>query len=107
MVTSSFFHRDIAARLLRYDQMVEWMLALHRQRQAAHTPQEQNVLAGRIEATDRQIDRVVYVLGGISPLRVTSATACFRSFTPNFRYTCCRWVRTVLMLNAISSAICR
>ncbi len=53
----------------RHDQMValvERMLALHRQRQAARTPQEQNVIGAQIEATDRQIDRLVYALYGLT-----------------------------------------
>ena len=46
--------------------MVERMLALYRQRQAAHTPQKQNVLAARIEAMARQIERLVYALYGLT-----------------------------------------
>lgn len=46
--------------------LVEQMLALHRQRQAARTPHEQSVLAAQIAAADRQIDRLVYELYGLS-----------------------------------------
>ena len=42
------------------------MLLLHRQRHAVRTPQEQHVLAAQIEAKDRQIDRLVYALCGLS-----------------------------------------
>lgn len=49
----------------RHDQMVtlvERMLALHKQLAAAKTPQANTVLERQIEATDRQIDRLVYEL---------------------------------------------
>jgi hypothetical protein len=46
--------------------LVARMLTLHRQRQVARTPQEQNVLQAQIEATDRQIDRLVYALYGLT-----------------------------------------
>ena len=42
------------------------MLALHRRRAAAHTPHEQAVLQAQIDATDRQIDRLVYELYGLT-----------------------------------------
>ena len=42
------------------------MLALHQSRAAARTPHEQGVLAAQIAATDRQIDRLVYELYGLS-----------------------------------------
>ena len=42
------------------------MLALHQRRAAARTPHEQSVLAAQIDATDRQIDRLVYALYGLS-----------------------------------------
>jgi len=41
-------------------------MALHRQRQVARMAQEQTVLTAQIEATDRQIDRLVYALYGLS-----------------------------------------
>jgi type I restriction-modification system DNA methylase subunit len=49
----------------RHDKMVELverMLDLHKQLQAAKTPQAQTLLKRQIEATDRQIDRLVYDL---------------------------------------------
>lgn len=49
----------------RHDRMValvESMLALHRQLAAAKTAHEQTALQRQIEATDRQIDRLVYEL---------------------------------------------
>ena len=42
------------------------MLALHQRRAAVRTPHEQSVLAAQIAATDRQIDRLVYELYGLS-----------------------------------------
>jgi hypothetical protein len=49
----------------RHDRMValvEEMLALHKQLAAARTDHEQTNLKRRIDATDRQIDRLVYDL---------------------------------------------
>jgi hypothetical protein len=46
--------------------LVEQMLALHRQKAAARTPQEQTALTRQIAATDAQIDRLVYDLYGLS-----------------------------------------
>ncbi len=42
------------------------MLALHQRRAAARTPHEQSLLAAQIAAPDRQIDRLVYELYGLS-----------------------------------------
>ena len=42
------------------------MLALHRQLAAARTPHEKTVLHKQIEVTDRQMDRLVYVLVGLT-----------------------------------------
>ena len=46
--------------------LVEQMLALHKRRAAAQTPHEQTVLQAQIDATDRQIDRLVYELYGLT-----------------------------------------
>ena len=46
--------------------LVEQMLALHRQLAAAKTPQDQTVLQRQIDATDRQIDQLVYELYGLT-----------------------------------------
>ncbi len=57
------------ADVARHDRMValvKQMLALHKARQSARTPHEQNVLTAQIAATDRQIDRLVYELYGLS-----------------------------------------
>ena len=42
------------------------MLDLHKRRAAAKIPHEQGVLQAQIDATDRQIDRLVYELYGLS-----------------------------------------
>jgi len=42
------------------------MRTLHQRRAAARTPHEQSVLAAQIAAKDRQIDRLVYELYGLS-----------------------------------------
>jgi hypothetical protein len=46
--------------------LVEQMLALHKARSSARTPHEQSVLAAQIAATDRQLDRLVYALYGLT-----------------------------------------
>jgi len=44
--------------------LVERMLALHQQKAAAKIAHEQTALQRQIEATDRQIDQLVYELYG-------------------------------------------
>lgn len=46
--------------------LVERMLSLHRQLAVARTPGESAMLQRQVEATDRQIDRLVYELYGLS-----------------------------------------
>ena len=46
--------------------LLEQMLALHRQKPAARTPQEQTALDRQIAATDAQIDGLVYDLYGLT-----------------------------------------
>ena len=53
----------------RHDRMValvEQMLALHEQLRAAKTAHDQTLLQRQIGATDRQIDRLVYELYGLT-----------------------------------------
>jgi len=53
----------------RHDKMVslvESMLALRKQHAAAKTPHEQENLKRQIDATDRQIDKLVYELYGLT-----------------------------------------
>ena len=45
---------------------VERMLSLHKQLAAARTPGESALLQRQVESTDRQIDRLVYALYGLS-----------------------------------------
>jgi hypothetical protein len=57
------------ADVARHDRMVtlvEQMLALHQQLPLARTPHEQTALERQIEATDRQIDALVYELYGLT-----------------------------------------
>ena len=46
--------------------LVEQMLDLHKQLASAKHPQDKTVLQRRIETTDRQIDRLVYELYGLT-----------------------------------------
>ena len=46
--------------------LVEAMLELHKRLPSAHTPQEQEMISRQIETTDRQIDRLVYQLYGLT-----------------------------------------
>jgi type I restriction-modification system DNA methylase subunit len=46
--------------------LVERMLELHHRLPAARTPQEKEMLRGDVEATDAQIDRLVYELYGLT-----------------------------------------
>ena len=60
---------NIPAEVTQHDQMVslvENMLALNEQLNAATLPQQKKMLKRQIEATDRQIDRLVYQLYGLT-----------------------------------------
>jgi hypothetical protein len=46
--------------------LVERMLALHKQLNEAQIPQARTMLKRQIETTDRQIDRLVYQLYGLT-----------------------------------------
>jgi hypothetical protein len=48
-------------------QLVEQMLALHKQLAEAKTGHEQTMIQRQIDATDRQIDKLVYELYGLTP----------------------------------------
>ncbi len=54
------------ARHDRLVQTVEHMISLHKQLTAAKTPQDQTVIQRQIDATDRQIDQLVYELYGLT-----------------------------------------
>lgn len=47
--------------------LVERMLDLHKQRAAAQVPHDREVVQRQIEATDRQIDQLVYELYDLTP----------------------------------------
>lgn len=51
-------------------QLVERLLALHRQAAAARTPTEKTALARQIAATDQQIDAQVYALYGLTEAEI-------------------------------------
>lgn len=55
-----------AARHDRMVALVEKMLNLNKRLAAAKAAHEKEVLAGMIDATDRQIDRLVYELYGLT-----------------------------------------
>ena len=57
----------------RHDQivvLVERMLDLHQQLAAASVPQTKTILKRQIETTDRQIDRLVYELYGLTEAEI-------------------------------------
>ncbi len=60
--TIDFSDPSDVARHDRMTSLVDSMLALHKQIQEARTPHEQTALQRQIEATDRQIDALVYEL---------------------------------------------
>ena len=53
-------------RLDRLVDLVEQLLALHKQLATAKAPHDQTVLEAQIAATDRQIDQLVYELYGLT-----------------------------------------
>jgi len=57
---------DIGDRQAPLVSLVEQMLALHKQLAAAKTPDAKTFLQRQIEATDKQIDRLVYDLYGLT-----------------------------------------
>jgi hypothetical protein len=58
--------RSERARHDRMADMVETMLALHKKLSAARTADDKTALTRQIDATDRQIDQLVYELYGLS-----------------------------------------
>lgn len=64
---------DDSAEVALHDRLValvERMLALHRQLAAARTPHEQAALQRQVEATDREIDALVYQLYGLTEAEI-------------------------------------
>jgi predicted nucleic acid-binding Zn-ribbon protein len=61
-----FSDHDDKARHDRMVKLVEQMLSLHNQLGAAKTPDEETRLQRQIDATDQQIDRLVYELYGLT-----------------------------------------
>ncbi len=67
-----------AADKARHDsmvQLVESMLALHKHKAAARTQSEQERIQRQIDATDRQIDTLVYELYELTPEEIAVVTA--------------------------------
>ena len=56
-------------------QLVESMLALHKHKAAAKTQADQELFQRQIEATDREIDRLVYELYGLTPEEIAVVEA--------------------------------
>jgi hypothetical protein len=50
--------------------MIPQMLSLHKQLAAAKTPQDQTILQRQIDATDCQIDQLVYELYGLTDAEI-------------------------------------
>ena len=64
--TINFFDPDDKARHDKMVALVERMLALHKQRAEVKTDHEKNLVERQIEATDKQIDALVYELYGLT-----------------------------------------
>jgi hypothetical protein len=64
--TINFSDPADAARHARMVGLVEGMLALHKRQAGAQLPQEKETLQRQIQATDGQIDRLVYELYGLT-----------------------------------------
>ena len=59
-----------AARHAKMVALVERMLSLHQQLQAAKTPAEKTLLQRQIDATDQHIDALVYELYGLTEAEI-------------------------------------
>jgi len=64
--TINFSDPDGKARHDKMVELVEQMLTLHKQLAAVRTPDEKTRLQRQIDATDHQIDRLVYELYGLT-----------------------------------------
>ena len=74
--TIDFSNFDDTSRHDRMASLVEQMLSLHKQAHEARTPHEQTSLQRQIEATDGQIDALVYELYGLTEeeIRIVEGT---------------------------------
>jgi hypothetical protein len=65
----------------RMVQLVEGMLSLHQQLAAAKAPHDKTILQTQIDATDRQVDRLVYDLYGLTEeeIRIVEGEPPYRS----------------------------
>ena len=66
MISNDLYHPEDVARHDSHGPLVEMMPALHKQLPEASTPHEKTALQRRIEATDGQIDALVYELYGLT-----------------------------------------
>jgi hypothetical protein len=64
--TINFSDPDDKARHDKMVELVEQMLTLHKQLAAAKTPDDKTRIQRQIDATDHQIDRLVYELYGLT-----------------------------------------
>lgn len=64
--TINFDHPEDVARHDRLVKLVEQMLQLHKDIKTARTPQDRESIKRQIDATDKQIDTLVYELYGLS-----------------------------------------
>ncbi len=64
--TIDFSDPEDVARHDRMVELVERMLSLHERLEGARIGQERTVIGHQIEATDRQIDHLVYELYGLT-----------------------------------------
>ncbi len=82
--TIDFSNHSDKSRHDRMIKLVEAMLKLHQEAAATRTEHEKNLLRRQIEATDRQIDRLVYELYGLTEeeIAIVEETACTTGQTP-------------------------
>jgi len=73
--TINFVDPADKARHDKMVQLVESMLALHRHKAAAKTQADQELYRRQIEATDREIDSLVYELYGLTPDEIAAVEA--------------------------------
>ena len=73
--TINFVDPADKARHDKMVQLVESMLALHRHKAAAKTQADQELYQRQIEATDREIDALVYELYGLTPDEIATVEA--------------------------------
>jgi hypothetical protein len=66
----SAYHRHVEAGHDRMVSLVQTMLDLHKSLQEANTPPKRETIERQIDATDHQIDTLVYDLYGLTPAEI-------------------------------------